>query len=178
MDVLVNGLSSKTVEKLRDKAYRDAYVESHIRIGIPYQIAALREQDDRRWSQAELGRRVAKPASVICRLEDPQYGRLTIRTLLELASAFDVALLVKFVSFSRFLDEFEDVSPEGLQVASFTNDPGINSSAQYPTARAGATLVNTVPEIQNTAPETNSAIYVLGPVISQTYSEHRLTVRA
>lgn len=118
----MNGVSNKTIEKLWNKPYRDAYVESHVKIGIPYQIQALREQAGRKWSQAELGRRTHKPANVICRLEDPEYGRPTIRTLLEVASAFDVALLVKFVSYGRFLTEFEDVSPEALEVPSFTND--------------------------------------------------------
>jgi hypothetical protein len=124
----VNGRLNKTVEKLRDKAYRDAYVESHVKIGIPHQIRALREQEDRKWSQAELGRRTHKPANVICRLEDPEYGRHTIRTLLEIGAAFDVALLVKYVSYSRFLREFEDVSPPALEVPSFTSDPGLVGS--------------------------------------------------
>lgn len=121
----MNGRLNRTIEKLQDKDYRDAYVEAHVKIGIPHQIRALREQEGRKWSQAELGRRSGKPANVISRLEDPESGGNTIRTCLEMAAAFDVALLVKFVSYSRFLREFEDVSPQALEVPSFTSDPGL-----------------------------------------------------
>lgn len=117
----MNSQLSRKIEKLQDKAYRDAYVRAHVSVGIPHQIRALREQ--RGWSQAELGRRSGKPANVINRLENPESGGNTIRTCLEMASAFDVALLVKFVPYSRFLKEFEDVSPQGLEVPSFCNDP-------------------------------------------------------
>jgi transcriptional regulator with XRE-family HTH domain len=96
-------------------------VRARINIGIPHQIRALREQ--RGWSQSELGRRTKKPPNVINRLENPESGLNTIRTCLELASAFDVALIVKFVSFSRFLNEFQDVSPQQMEVPSFCNDP-------------------------------------------------------
>jgi len=119
----VNGLSNRKLERLRDKAYRDAYVRARINIGIPHQIRALREQ--RGWSQAELGRRAGKPSNVINRLENPESGGNTIRTCLEMASAFDVALVVKFVPYSRFLKEFEDVSPKALEVPDFTSDPGL-----------------------------------------------------
>lgn len=119
------------IEKLRNKAYRDAYVESHIKVGIPYQIRALREQKSRKWSQRELGKRCGKQANVISRLEDPEYGGHTIRTLLQLASAFDVALLVKFISYSRFLKEFEEVSPSALEVPSFCDDHFSSLNLRY-----------------------------------------------
>lgn len=141
----MNGISDRKLEKLRDKRYRDAYVASNIRIGIPYQIRALREQEERKWSQGELGKRAGKPRNVISRLENPEYGQLTIRTLLELASAFDVALLVKYVSYSRFLNEFEDVSPQALEVPSFTCDPGLAETPQPSTNILNAVIGATQP---------------------------------
>jgi transcriptional regulator with XRE-family HTH domain len=152
----VNGRLDRTIEKLRDKAYRDAYVEAHVNVGIPHQIRALREQEGRKWSQGELGERCGKPRNVISRLEDPTYGGYTIRTLLQLASAFDVALLVKFVSYSRFLKEFEDVSPSALEVPSFCDDRLLFVSPQYvqnvqvshvenlQQAQEGVTVINTL----------------------------------
>ncbi len=125
----MSSLSNKKIEKLRNKAYRDAYVRARIDIGIPHQIRALREQ--RGWSQSELGRRSGKPANVINRLENPESGGNTIRTCLEMAAAFDVALLVKFVSYSRFLKEFEDVSPSALEVPSFCDDHFLSVDLQY-----------------------------------------------
>lgn len=142
----MNGPLDNTIKRLHEKAYRDAYVEAHVKVGIPYQIRALREQEGRRWSQAELGRRAKKPSNVISRLEDPEYGRHTIRTLLELASAFDVALVVKFVSFGRFLKEFEDVSPESLGASSFTSDLELSRIAETATADVLTNVVNASPQ--------------------------------
>lgn len=104
------------VEKLlRSKKFRDAYVYEHVRNGIPFQIRALR--DERNWSQADLGNAAKKPRNVITRVENPNYGKLTLKTLFEIASAFEVALLVKFVPFSRLVKEYEDVSALGLRAA-------------------------------------------------------------
>src|SRR5216684_701788 len=110
----------KLILKLKNKKYRDAYVSAHVRNGIPYQTRALRDQ--RKWSQGELGKRSGKPQNVISRLEDPNYGKMRIPKLLDLAAAFDVALLVKFVPFSKLLSEVKDLSPEALSAKSFGED--------------------------------------------------------
>lgn len=141
----MNGISDKKSEKLRNKAYRDAFVRARVKIGIPYQIRALREQ--RGWSQGELGAKARKPRNVISRLENPESSGNTIRTCLEMASAFDVALLVKFVSYSRFLKEFEDVSPDALEVPSFVNDPGLTGTVQPRIGKLLSNVVNTITEI-------------------------------
>src|SRR6266511_3959504 len=94
-------LSSRktTVERLlKSKEYRDAYVLEHIKNGVAFQIRTLRE--DRDWTQGDLGDAMGKPRNVISRIEDPNYGKTTLTTLREVAAAFDVGLLVKFVPFS------------------------------------------------------------------------------
>ena len=111
---------TKLILKLGNKKYRDAYVSAHVRNGISYQIRALREQ--RGWTQDKLGEEARKPQNAIARLEDPSYGKASIPTLLEIASAFDVALLIKFVPYSRLLDEVEDLSPAALSAESFTKE--------------------------------------------------------
>lgn len=113
-------MTGELKRKLRDKKYRDAYVAEHITTGIPYQVKTLRTE--RGWTQEKLGEKTDKPQNVISRLEDPNYGKINLGTLLDLASAFDVALLVKFTSFSRFVEEFRDVSPENLTVRSFDDE--------------------------------------------------------
>jgi transcriptional regulator with XRE-family HTH domain len=104
---------------LGNKKYRHAYVREHVRNGVPFQLRAMRDQ--REWTQARLGQEAGKGQNAISRLEDPNYGKVTIQTLLEMAEAFDVALLVKFVPFSRLLKEYEDVSPTGLSVKSISD---------------------------------------------------------
>lgn len=117
----------KLLAKLRNKEYRDAYVVEHVKTSAPIQIRTLREQHG--FTQSELARRAGMTQTVISRLEDPNYGNLTINSLLKIASGLDVALLVKFVPFSRLLDEFKDVSPEAIAAESFEQE--INKLEQW-----------------------------------------------
>lgn len=105
---------------LESRKVRDAYVYEHVRNGIPFQIRALRK--DRDWSQSELAEAAKTSRTVITRIEDPNYGKLTLKTLFSVASAFDVALLVKLVPFSRLLREYQDVSSEALSVPAISNE--------------------------------------------------------
>jgi transcriptional regulator with XRE-family HTH domain len=110
----------KLLDKLQKKSYRVAYVGEHVRRGVAYQIRALRDQ--RGWKQGELAKRLGKPQSVVCRLEDPSYGKVTVQTLLEIADVFDVALQVRFVPFSSFLRDTRDVSAASMEVPSFEDE--------------------------------------------------------
>lgn len=112
----------KLLAKLGNKEYRDAYVEEKVATSLPFQIRALREQPGREWSQAELGERAGMRQNAISRLEDAESGTPSITTLLRLARAFDVALLVKFVPFSKLLSEFADSSSEALSALSFEQE--------------------------------------------------------
>lgn len=118
----MNLLSKKTlVEKLTtDKKFRDAYVFENVRNSIPFQIRALR--DERDWTQADLGLATQKPRNVITRLENPNSNIPNLNTLLEIASGFDAALIVKIVPFSRLVKEYEDVSSKALYAASVTDE--------------------------------------------------------
>lgn len=106
--------------KLKNKRYRAAYLAQHIRTIIALQIRRMRE--DRGWKQSDLGDVSGKPQNVISRIEDPEYGKLTVQTLLDLAAGLDVGLVIKFVPFSRFLREYEDVSMSNLSVDSFLEE--------------------------------------------------------
>lgn len=88
-------------DEAKEKAFRDALVEVEIRRGIPVQIREMRE--DRGWSQDELGQKLGMPQNNISRIENKRDGYLSIKTLVDIASVFDVGLLVKFVPFSEVL---------------------------------------------------------------------------
>lgn len=124
------GLVSKL---LNNEAFRDAYVFEHIKTGIAYQIRAMR--DEREWTQGRLGEEAKKPRNVITRLEDPNYGQFSLQTLREIASAFDVALLVKFVSFSTLLQEYADVSPQALVAASVKDSKEVGRLKRWAAAK-------------------------------------------
>ena len=111
--------SSGLVQELSDKEFRDAYMIDHVRTNIAFQIRALREQPSRRWLQSDLAERAGKKQSAISRLENPDYGKLSLQTLFEIATAFDVPLLVQFVEWEDWLVRLRDVSPAALQKRSF-----------------------------------------------------------
>jgi transcriptional regulator with XRE-family HTH domain len=116
---MIGIVKAKLLAKLKSKKYRDAYVAAEVTTGIAYQIRALREQ--RGWTQWDLGNQLKKGQNAVSRLEDPDYGRLTVKTLTELASAYDVGLLVKFVPFSKFLTETA-TTPSQLEAIGFEKE--------------------------------------------------------
>ena len=107
-------------DDFKNKHFRDAFLEENIRLRLALQIRTLREKNN--WSQPVLAEKSGKPQSVISRLEDPNYGKFTVRTLLDLASTFDVALFIGFVPYSKLIAEIKDVSPKGLTAASYTEE--------------------------------------------------------
>lgn len=110
----------KLISSLKDKEYRDAFVSEHIDTGLPFQIKALREKEG--WSQEELGSHAGMKQERISTLEDPNYSKFTLKTLKRLASAFDVALMVAFVPFSKLVDWESNLSPESLHPLPFEKD--------------------------------------------------------
>lgn len=116
--MLVN-LTKRLFGKLARRPFRAAYVAEHVRTAIVHQIKVLREQ--REWNQGKFASELHKPQSVVSRLEDPDYGKLTLTTLLEIAAAFDVGLVIKYVNFPEFLRQYKDVSPNALKVESFSD---------------------------------------------------------
>ncbi len=120
---------SELVEKLRpefqDAEYRHAYAEECLNTMIATQIKVLREQRDMTQKQLADTTGMAQPRIPL--LEDASYENWTIKTLKRFAKAFDVALSVKFETFSRFIRDFENLSRENLQRAAFPDDVQFHS---------------------------------------------------
>jgi transcriptional regulator with XRE-family HTH domain len=110
--------SDEFLKALGEDGFRTAYLNDQVRTNIAFQIRALRDQ--RGWTQSKLAEKAGKPANAISRLEDPDYGKLTLTTLLEIAEAFDLALLVQFTEHDEWLNRMADVSPAALQKRSFS----------------------------------------------------------
>ncbi len=109
---------ARLASKLGDKDYRDAYVSGQLRVWLADQVRALRGD----LSQAEFGELIGKPQTVVSRLEDPDYGKLTLQTLLEVASKLDVALVVRFVDHATFLQVTNDFSEAALCPARYNQE--------------------------------------------------------
>jgi transcriptional regulator with XRE-family HTH domain len=111
---------SQLAGQLKSKDYRDAFVGSLIRIGLPMQCRALRES--REWTQPQLAEAAGMSQPRISEIERPGERKLNLETLLRLASAFDVALQVRFVPFSKLIDDDDSVDFSDFYVEPFEED--------------------------------------------------------
>lgn len=111
--------SEEFVRQLEDKEVRDEFVADQTRARIALLIRALREQEDRGWTQTELGERAGKKQNVISRIEDPDYGKFSLQTLLDIAAAFDLPLWVDIPDWDDWFARISDVPNAQTRRASF-----------------------------------------------------------
>jgi transcriptional regulator with XRE-family HTH domain len=136
--------SEEFVRQLGEQEMRHAYMSDQVRTRIALQIRALRDQAERRWSQVELGRRAGKPQNVISRIENPDYGQLTLQTLFDMAAAFDLPLYIDFPEWEDWLARMKDTGTEALQRRSFELDRLANlARAPKPQSAAAAAAAAT-----------------------------------
>ncbi len=98
------------LKELKNKEYREAFMEEIVGTSLAFQVRRLREA--RGWTQELLASETGKAQETISQLENPNYGKYSLTTLKQLAAAFDVALLVRFVSFGELADWVVDVAPQ------------------------------------------------------------------
>jgi len=115
---------SELVDKLRrefqDPEYRHSYAEECLNTMIATQIKVLREQ--RAMTQSTLAKKAGMLQPRLSVMEDANYSSWSVKTLRRLAQAFDLALSVKFESFSEAVLDFEELSRESLERPSFKDD--------------------------------------------------------
>ena len=115
-------LKLNKLERLRkSRAVRRAHNQRVLEHLLPLQIKELRRQ--RGLKQTELAEAMGKGPhnNSISRYEQP-YQNFSVKTLLDFAEALDVALEIKFVPWSAYLEKSEDMSAEALAAESFENE--------------------------------------------------------
>lgn len=104
---------------LENEEYRREFADD-VTTGLAFQIKLLREKNG--WTQEHLAQRVRSKQETISQWENPDYGSYTLNTLKGLASAFDVALVVRFAPFSEVVERSSSLTPEQLAPPSFTEE--------------------------------------------------------
>ena len=93
------------------KQYRESFVAAQVKQAIPFQIRRLMKVQE--LSQQKLAEQSGLTQGAVSRAANPNYGNLSLNTLVRIASGFDVAFVGRFVPFSelgRWLDHLHDDS--------------------------------------------------------------------
>jgi transcriptional regulator with XRE-family HTH domain len=114
---MISDKEKQILDSLNSKEYREALAIEHVNTNLAVQIRKMRE--DRQWNQDDLAKLLGKHQETISQWENPDYGRHSITTLKKLAAAFDVALLVKFTTFSELVKDMVSLSETRLSPPSF-----------------------------------------------------------
>lgn len=127
------------LERFKTKDYRDSYMSGRVRGSIALQIRQLRE--DENLLQSAFAKKIGTWQSVISRLEDTEYGRVRVQTLIDIACAMEVALVVKFVSYDDFFAQLGDITPASLHAETFPKTYKKHTAAiQAPVISSGLQL--------------------------------------
>jgi transcriptional regulator with XRE-family HTH domain len=116
----VSGFSQLWVRLAKSKKYREGFVAAQVKRGIPFQIRTMLKKAG--LSQEELATRAGLTQGVVSRAADPEYGNLTINTIIRIAAGFDVAFIGKLVPFSELAKWFVDLSEDSMLVKSFEEE--------------------------------------------------------
>jgi transcriptional regulator with XRE-family HTH domain len=121
----------RLIDELQDVEYRRAFVEGYATDTIAFQLRAMRKAEG--WEQKDVAERLGnrKLQPMISRYENPDYGKYSISTLLELAAAFDVALAVRFVPFSELAEWDLSSNPAKERPVPFAKDTQLEVIADH-----------------------------------------------
>ncbi|MCK4252611.1 helix-turn-helix transcriptional regulator [candidate division WOR-3 bacterium] len=105
---------------LRDPEFRKQLIDEHINVGIAFQIRGLRNRQELR--QGDLAEQLGVKQPLVSAWENPNYGNYSLNTLKDMAKAFDVGLLVRFVPFSTLVNWSLNVTPNVIAPPNFDEE--------------------------------------------------------
>jgi transcriptional regulator with XRE-family HTH domain len=112
---------SQLIDKLKTRNNsRQAYTRAKLSVNIPSQIRALRRK--REMTQGMLAHESDMKQSRISAMERPGTVTFNIETLIRLAAAFKVGLIVKFAPFSEMLNWENSFSQDSFDVSAIDQD--------------------------------------------------------
>jgi len=118
---------SQFIENLEDWKYREAYIRASINVNLPSQIRALRLKQE--MTQKEFAAVADMKQPRISAMEKPGATKFNIETLIRVAAAFKVGLIVKFVPVSEMLAWENGFSQDSFNVPTFEQDMALQRAS-------------------------------------------------
>ena len=117
-----NKKREQLLESLRDPEFRKQFIDEHINVGIAFQIRGIRKRQ--KLNQVKLAGLLGdkKKQPLISQWENPNYGNYSLATLKDLAKAFDVGLLVRFVPFNKMIEWATDLTNDVIAPPNFSEE--------------------------------------------------------
>lgn len=128
-------IRQQLLEKFRSRKRRRTFAEQDLGSTVAAQIYALRQKHDK-MTQEALAQKTEMSQARISILENPNYRKFNVGTLQRIAAAFDVALIVRFVSFGELLDWTVTGSRETLAPLSFDEEFSTEGEGDSATPKA------------------------------------------
>lgn len=112
---------SEVISKLiQDVEFRADYLRAKLNVNIPSQIRALRRRQEK--TQTQLADDAGMKQSRISAMEQPGVTAFNVETLVRLAAAFKVGLIVRFAPVSEVLRFENDFSQDHFDVVTIDQD--------------------------------------------------------
>lgn len=105
--------NSKMFQKLKDPEYRRLFIVGQIKHGFSNQVRALRKARNN-MTQQKLAELAGTTQTVISRIEKNGAEKMSVQSLLNIANAFDVALVVRLEPIDKLADWVGGLSPETM----------------------------------------------------------------
>jgi transcriptional regulator with XRE-family HTH domain len=111
---------SELIKRLKSWKYREIYIRSKVNVSLPSQIRALRLKQE--LTQKSLASKTQMKQPRISAMEKPGATKFNIETLVRVAAAFKVGLIVKFAPLSEMLAWENGFSQDNFDVVTFERD--------------------------------------------------------
>jgi transcriptional regulator with XRE-family HTH domain len=109
----------KFLRSMPTKEARDAFVAARVAAAIGLRIFNMRKKQN--WSQEDLAQKAGMKQARISVLEQADYENFSFSTLRRIAAAFDVAVIIDFVSFPDFLKWSDGFTPRSIIPESYSD---------------------------------------------------------
>jgi transcriptional regulator with XRE-family HTH domain len=109
--------SEALIRQLEDPEERNEYVAALVRARLATLIRSLRAE--RGLSQKQFAEEIGTTQSVISRIEDPEYGKLSLQTVFEVAAALGLPVFIDLPEWEDWFRMMEHGSPMTLHRRSF-----------------------------------------------------------